>query len=253
MIEAIKKIGEYSLQKQGKNVSEPLAILVDDPSNRDTQNVLFIILESRDNEFKYRGIDIEEYSKGRMRKYLYKKGKGPRGSNLAPTTKIARFIETTFKKNILGWFEIEPEKGANFFVKVGNCLKENREKILDELKKKYSKENNIISLKIDNKYIGDYPEFKNSLIETAKKGYYFTKSFKGDNKVSKSENKICCVCNKRQKEVYGFVGTYKFYTVDKPGFVSGGFKQKNAWRNYPVCLNCALEVARLSRPNLNLF
>ena len=36
------------------------------------------------------------------------------------------------------------------------------------------------------------------------------------------------------------MGTFKFYTVDKPGFVSGGFQQKDSWKNYPVCLECAL-------------
>jgi CRISPR-associated protein Csh1 len=30
--------------------------------------------------------------------------------------------------------------------------------------------------------------------------------------------------------------------VDKPGFVSGGFRQKDTWKNYPVCLNCALTL-----------
>jgi CRISPR-associated protein Csh1 len=30
--------------------------------------------------------------------------------------------------------------------------------------------------------------------------------------------------------------------VDKPGFISGGFRQKDTWKNYPVCLNCALTL-----------
>jgi CRISPR-associated protein Csh1 len=54
--------------------------------------------------------------------------------------------------------------------------------------------------------------------------------------------------------VYGFVNTYNFYTVDKPGFVTGGFKQQDAWKNYPVCLQCAcnLELGkRYLNENLN--
>lgn len=241
MIEAIKEIGEYVIKKEDKNIDEPLDILIDDPSNRNTKNVLFIVLESMKNRFVYKDIDIEEYSMKKQLKYLYKSGKGKRGANMTPTTKIAESLERTFNKNILGWFKTN--RDTDFLVMIGNCLIENNKKILDDLIKNYSKENNIITLKIDNKYIGDYSVFQNILVETAKKGFYFTKSFKGDNKESKSNApQICCVCTKKQKEVYGFVGTYKFYTVDKPGFVSGGLQQKYAWKNYPVCLNCALKL-----------
>jgi CRISPR-associated protein Csh1 len=247
MIESFKEIGEYIIKRDGKNINEPLDILIDDSSNRNTKNVLFIVLESSVNEFVYKGVDLEEYFKNKLKKYLYKSGKGKRGANITPTTKIAESLERTFNKNILGWFKkytkIGLNKDVDFLVRIGNCLRENKKIVLDELKKNYSKENNIISLKIDKKYIGDYSVFQNILVETAKKEFYFTKSFKGDNKESKSDkSQICCVCNKEQKQVYGFVGTYKFYTVDKPGFVSGGFQQRYAWKNYPVCLNCALKL-----------
>ena len=33
MIEAIKEIGEYALKKEGKNIDEPLDILIDDPES----------------------------------------------------------------------------------------------------------------------------------------------------------------------------------------------------------------------------
>ena len=42
--------------------------------------------------------------------------------------------------------------------------------------------------------------------------------------------------------MYGFVTPYNFYTVDKPGMVSGGFDQSLAWKNFPVCLDCALAL-----------
>ena len=57
---------------------------------------------------------------------------------------------------------------------------------------------------------------------------------------SRGMNQVCSVCRVLSSEVYGFVDTYKFYTVDKPGFVVGGFDQSFAWRNYPVCQNCVL-------------
>ena len=240
MIEAIRRIGEYTLEKEGKSLDNPLDILVDDPANRDTKNLLFIALEKGINEFEYNGIELEEYSRGKLGKYLYKKG-APNGTDITPTSMITT-VEKTFNKiKILPWFKnyntIGLDEDINFLVKVGNCLRENKEIILKDLNERNSKENNIISLKIDNRYIGDkeFPLFRNILIDRAKENFYSKYG-----KMSKSEDQTCSVCNQKRAEVYGFVDTYKFYTVDKPGFVSGGFQQANAWKNYPVCLNCAL-------------
>ncbi len=43
-------------------------------------------------------------------------------------------------------------------------------------------------------------------------------------------------------EVYGYFTSLKFYNVDKPGMVTGGFDQSKSWKNYPICLDCALDI-----------
>jgi len=240
MVEGIREIGIYALKKEGKSLDNPLSILVDNPANRDTKKILFIILESRGNGVEYKGVNIEEYSKDKIEKYLYKKG-ASKGTELTPTSMITT-IESTFERTkILPWFKnynkLGIDEDINFLVKIGDCIKNNKGRILNDLNGKYGKENNIISLKIDNKYLGDYDIFRRILTDRAKKNLYSKYG-----KVSKSENRLCSVCNQRRSEVYGFVDTYKFYTVDKPGFVSGGFQQADAWKNYPVCLNCALTL-----------
>ncbi|CAD7774125.1 CRISPR-associated protein (cas_TM1802) [Candidatus Methanoperedenaceae archaeon GB37] len=239
MIEAIKQIGEYAIGREGKSVDDPLDILVDSPANRDTKNVLFIVLKCEGDGFSYKGVDVEEYSKYDKEKYLYKKG-NPRGTDITPTAMITD-VKKTFGNKILNWFknydEIGLDENQNFLVKIGNCIRNNSEQILKDLEEKQSKENNIISLRIDNKYLYDFKIFHDILLDKAKENFYSKYG-----KISKSENQICSVCNERKAEVYGFVDTYKFYTVDKRGFVSGGFQQKNAWKNYPVCLNCALTL-----------
>jgi len=241
MIDAIKEIGRYSVEKEGKSLKNPLDILVDNPTNKFTKNILFIEIINNNNQFEYNGINNEEYSKNNLKKYLYKKG-SPNGTDITPTAMITD-IKKTFKKKIFNWFEDHKEVGLddnqNFLVKIGNCLRKNEDQILTDLEEKYNKESNVVSLKINNKYIGDYHIFGEILVNKAKEGFYFTKSFSGKNQYSKSNNQICSVCNKKT-EVYGFVNTFNFYTVDKPGFVSGGFAQKDAWKNYPVCLDCAL-------------
>jgi len=250
MIEAIRNIGEYAIEKNEKSTDDPLKILIDNPVNKDTKNILFILLDDKDGEFKYRGIEIEEYSKDKLEKYLYKKG-APNGTDITPTSMITE-TEKTFNIKILNWFKNYNSDKNNKNEMVQNiyfCVKENKEKILQDLKEKSAKENNILSFKINGKYLGELEIFRNILVNNALENYY--KKF---GKVSKSENKLCSVCKKKNEEVYGFVSTFNFYTVDKPGFVSGGFQQKKSWKNYPVCLNCALtlkEGKKYLKDNLN--
>lgn len=250
MIEAIRNIGEYALEKNEKSTDDPLKILIDNPANRDTKNILFILLDDKDGEFKYRGIETEEYSKDKLEKYLYKKG-APRGTDITPTSMITE-IEKTLNIKILNWFKNYNSDKNNKNEMVQNiyfCIKENKEKIIQDLKEKSAKENNIISFKINGKYLGELEIFRNILVNNASENFY--KKF---GKISKSENKLCSICKKNSDEVYGFVNTFNFYTVDKPGFVSGGFQQKNSWKNYPVCLNCALtleEGKKYLKDNLN--
>lgn len=240
MIEAIRQIGEYALEKEGKSIDDPIDILVDNPANRDTKNILFVVLESGRDGFDYKGVELEEYSKDKLRKYLYKKG-APNGTDETPTSIVTTLEKTFFKVKTIPWFEkynkTRSDEDINFLVKIGDCIRRNKEVIFNDLKKEQNKENNVISLKIGNKYLGDYDVFRRILVDRAKENFYSKYG-----KVSKSENQLCSVCNQRRAEVYGFVDTYKFYTVDKPGFVSGGFQQVDAWKNYPVCPNCALTL-----------
>ena len=53
MIEAIRNIGEYALEKEEKSVNDPLEILLDNPANRSTKNILFILLDDKDAIFKF--------------------------------------------------------------------------------------------------------------------------------------------------------------------------------------------------------
>ena len=248
MIEAIKEIGEYAIRKEGNNINDPLGILIEDPEsnpkNPAYKHILSIILDANDGKYEYKGIDLEQYSKDKIKLYLYKQGSS-KGRDLTPTSRITTIKSTFNNTKILPWFKeykgIGLDNKTNFLVEIGDCLRKNSEKIQEELEVKHNginkKENAVLTLKIDGKHIGEYEIFKTILLEESKRGFYSKYGI-----ISKAGDKICCVCNKRRAEVYGFVSTYKFYTVDKPGFVSGGFRQKDAWKNYPVCLNCALTL-----------
>jgi len=250
MIETIRNIGRYSLKKQNKKVEEPLQILIDDPetnhNNPKYKHILFILIEKTNSKYDYTGIEEEEYSKGKLDKYLYKQGSS-RGTDLSPTARITRVDTegdqaTTFELKILKWFEDNQDINSNInFYKIYNCLENNKNKIQNELKEKYNlidtNEKGVISVKIDKKYIGEIQIFKNIIIQSSKEKYY-TKY----GKQSKQKNGICFVCGNKKNEVYGYVITFPFSGFDKKGFVSGGFRQEEAWKSYPVCLQCALEL-----------
>ena len=238
MIKAIREIGEYALKRSGKSVENPLEILVDNPANRQTKNILFIKFKSEGENLVYDGIEIEEFDAQKLPLYLYRKGSA-RGTDITPTAMITKPVNT-FRQKILAWFKnYKDEQSNELFFKLAQALNENTEDIESEIESNYSAESNIFSLKIDGKYLGEFDEFRQILLDNAKTDYYYKSSFTTGKK-SIAENQLCSVCNKNKAEVYGFVSTFKFYTVDKPGFVSGGFRQSDAWKNYPVCLECAL-------------
>ncbi|SNQ62612.1 TIGR02556 family CRISPR-associated protein [Candidatus Methanoperedens nitratireducens] len=250
MIEAVKEIGEYSLEKAGRRLEDPTDIVIEDPATNNTyKHILGIKINKTEKGFEYAGIELEEYSKSKIKQYLYKQG-DPNGTDLTPTSRVTE-IDKTFANKIIKWFTKIIEKNNNsfnaeeiiFLKGIEDCLKSNNTIILSDLKLKYGsldkKENKITTLLIyspDKKYIGDFPVFRKVLIEDTSNGYY-----QKYGKESKAIEKFCSVCRKKSEEVFGFVGTFD-YTVDKPGFVSGGFNQSLAWKNYPVCLKCALTL-----------
>jgi len=251
VIEAIKDIGEYYLAEEGWQLDSPVEIFIEDPASSPAyKHVLLINLNKTEYGFDFGGIRYEEYTKDKVEKYLYKGRKG-NATNLTPTSKIIE-LDKTFNKKILKWFQNTLKEHTLGFgnddleliKELSICLEGNKDAIISELNDKIknfgNKENGIISLLINDgteKYLGDIPIFKHLLVTYSISDYYNKYNTK-----STAKDAVCSVCSTRESEVFGFVDTYKFYTVDKPGFVSGGFDQQYAWKNYPVCQNCAIKL-----------
>lgn len=247
----MKEIGEYALEKENKDLNEFVSILVENPASNETYKHVFCIkLVSCQNSFEFKEIEHQEYSKEKIVKYLYKRGSS-NGPDITPTARITE-IKKTFSNKIIGWFS-KPLKEAKpilddgeiqFLELLGKCIKENEEKIISDLEPKVNsvdaKENSILTLILEEndftRYVGDLEVFRKILKNNGASKFYSKYDI-----ISKSDDKVCSVC-KTNKEVYGFVTPYEFYTVDKRGFVSGGFYQSKAWRNNPVCLECALKM-----------
>lgn len=248
MIEALKTIGEYAKEISSKNF---LAQLVDNPnSNGQYEKVLLIVFENIEGEIKYQGIELEEFSEEKLAKYAYKRG-APNGGDLTPTSKITE-IQKTFTKIQKSLKKIcNNLNGENnndkLIINIYSILQDEKisEEIINKLIKIYDEIEGkvILTIAIADRntklYVGDFKEFTNSLLDRYEKKFYYKSSYNKAEKESVGYDNVCYICSKKSSKTYGYVGTYSFYTLDKPGFTSGGFNRGNAWKNYPVCPECA--------------
>lgn len=187
-----------------------------------------ILLSEEDGLFTFCGIEVEE-AHADFKKYLFRSG-STRGTNYSPTARITT-VDNTFQQKVLGWFKkfIHDVENA-YFSSIYTLLISNHEKITCELQKKFSelKDRAILSLKINGQFLYDLPLFVEKFL--------FLVNEK-DLELC-AENQVCAVCGEHKKLVIGKMSVFRFYTLDKPGFIAGGFQEKEAWRNFPVCLSC---------------
>lgn len=241
MIEAVARIGKY-VQENDK--TDRLESLIDDPnSNGKYKRVLVVVLKEEMGEYSYSHVELDGLKD--YQNYLYKGRKG-NVIDATPTSKITE-IEKTFNKKFLRWFEkceecsvTQEEKQS--LTKMGTAIDTNKDKILAHLQEKYSlinpRENGIVTLGIEQngtlKYLNDYPIFRNILLNnTCEK---FSKRYGVE---SLGENKTCSICKEIKPKVYGFGIPWTFHTFDKPGFIAGGFRITDSWKDTPICCECA--------------
>ncbi len=250
MIQSIMKIGRWVGESEG--ISGSLDNFVQNPNQKGgIQKVFCILLTCNDDgTYSYHDVDVEDFSEKKLMKYLYRKGSS-RGADITPTAKFAGDISNTFKGKILKCVQ-DTEKDSDRIGLVPEHIKKIKEisktlsqessAITERLSQRADllgkKEGAIVTLVFVNKgykqYVGDIDLFKGLLKGNSAENYYSKYG-----KESRSQNQKCFVCTEEKPEVYGFVNTYNFYTVDQPGFVTGGFRQQYAWKNYPVCFDCA--------------
>lgn len=244
MIQALKELGEQKLKMEGREVTDLLSILVQDPNqNGNYPYVLVIIFEKTDGRFKYKHVEVEPTSKEKVKKYLYRR-KSSGGADFTPTARITD-IRKTFHNKIEGWFNQEAQPGP-LTQGLQEAIQQSRDDILKDLVAKWEEvktsisrgQSGIITIGIETNsklsYIGDYEVFRGMLIRSVKRGY---------EKIRK-ETHICAICGETKEEVYGdaLSDKFKFYTLDKFGYIAGGFKKMDAWKNAPICLECSLKI-----------
>ena len=253
MIEAVGEIGEYVQRTNGGEGL--LNTFIESPNtNGKYKSVLIVVLSKNNGEYVFDRVEFEEFDNYHYQKYLYKKG-APNGTDATPTSKIAGSLEKTFQNRFLRWFQnydsydISNEKKENI-QKIGLAINSKADQILADLDEKFSlkksNENAIITLGVETDGELNYPDSLsvfNDILLRKGKDKYFLKKTQG---TSLGKDAVCSVCKQKKDEVYGFAIPWTFHTFDKPGFIAGGFKVSESWKNTPVCFDCAtrLEVGK---------
>ncbi|GAB6078498.1 TIGR02556 family CRISPR-associated protein [Hydrogenobaculum acidophilum] len=218
MIESIFKLGKMFGESVGKK----------DYDDIKAENVITIDF---DENGKFSKVDQEKFTEEKLPKYFYKKAKGSNPPSLSPTLSLNKDVNKTLgnlKKvlnKMLDTFEdLHDEEGITL---VSNILKAlDQEDLENMIKERISKESAILTIKVGGKYVGDIDSFKSAILNVAS----------DEGKESKSVG-VCAFCL-QEKEISGNISPFKFYTIDKPGYVAGGFDKKEAYKNFPVCYEC---------------
>ncbi|ADD03496.1 CRISPR-associated protein, TM1802 family [Thermoanaerobacter italicus Ab9] len=243
MITAIKELGEMVLKSQNKTL---LDVLIENPNQEGRYSKIATIdFTIKEDDIEYEKVRLEEYDDSKINRYLFTDTSG-NAPGYTPAAKITE-VTKTFNGKIKSWFKVLDDrtikidqKNKTFLQNIRNILEEKSDEIIAEVEKIRKdipkREGLSLILKFnvdgDSKYIGDLDIFKSILLQLHNKKYQ---------KIH-SKDKVCSICGQKKKMIFGTVDTYKFYTIDKPGYIAGGFNEKESWRNYPVCKECMLAL-----------
>jgi CRISPR-associated protein Csh1 len=237
MLSAIRDVGKWQIEKSSKN---ELDVLIKKPNFKNGGKVAFIKINL--DEKRFGGVELEDYDSTKIHKYLFRGGVS-QGPNPTPISIInIKKPQTTYDGKIQKWFVKYSNSGGiskedkDFIENIKCILSENHDQIIqateDCIANIPKKEGKLLTVKIkhgiDWKYIGEFEIFKKLLME-------------GETKKIGGITSNCSICG-MLKELSEDAGVFKFYTTDKPGFISGGFNEDDSWKNFPVCSVCKLEL-----------
>lgn len=169
----------------------------------------------------------EVFSNQKVNSYLYRKVQGANGTNLVPTlllqmdSNIEKYADNV-RKLIKKVKQSVANNGHKFISLEQVDIIE--QKLIEHYNLMSNDKRYMFSIKIDNKYFGDFEEYKDLFREEAYSKYY---------KDSKGINKICSITYKPSSEVWGRVDTLGF-TVDAVSFSRNGFNVNDSYKMFPV-------------------
>lgn len=250
---AITAIGKFALEKSSQ--TDPFQVFAQDMFPGQNYNMLLLtfVVTKENNGISIisTGTDMETVSEINYEKYAYRKGSA-RGGDITFTTKLSS-VPTKFKTFAKQQLKAAPAIAKSLNLKeeyeLFNALEDHINLHYDELEIVLTDEHSALDKKSqqscgfslrftvdgEEKYLSDFKTIRYQIITNGTEG----KSNKY-NVTSEGKNQICSICLEKKEKLHGFASPFKFATVDKTGMVSGFFDQKNNWKNYPICSDCAL-------------
>ena len=141
MLSSVAQIGNYLIKEEGKDLSNPLSILVENPNVKGNyKDILKIVFDYK--TLKYLRVSIDEYDGSKILKLMYKGGPS-NGADFSPTSKITEPEKTLKKKIIKAVSDIannKEYKNSEFLKKLEKSLKDNECNILEDIIDKKGKE-----------------------------------------------------------------------------------------------------------------
>lgn len=245
MIEAVAKIGKIQREKRGITTHlDELIQNVYDPASKKVQYLLKIVLKKDSTsdgsyKFQFAGIEREELKADSCKKMLYRSFRGV-GINPSPSAAITD--KDTFGLKILKLLERSAKETADpqesrYFQEIYNTLLDNQDEIRNQidLYKNSNKEMYFLTLTFvdansEEKYLSDDPPFVNLFLRSV-----------GDKESRYGSIGTCSICGKENVEVFGGVSPYKFFNLDKDGFLAG-FSKDESYKNFPICAECIRDL-----------
>ena len=220
MLDDIYKIG--LIAQKSRKLFMDIRIIPDNIIKMD--NVYSINFENSSHKIEFKKVEIQEFNQDEQYKYLFRE-KASKGMNFGPTSQITE-IEKTVENKIVSWFKAFENEESKIILEE---MKKNEIKIIEEIKRNFNKkEKSLLTVKVDEKFPFDIQWIFQNYEKLVKETIFGNDLHKG----------TCYVCKKKDVPIVPEYGVYKFYTKDKPGFIAGGFSEKDFWRNCPVCTEC---------------
>ena len=189
----------------------------------------YIIVLDFDKAGSYQGCTLEAFQGEDVQRYLYKKAKGSNPPTLTPTLILNRNQAETSLKNARNAYRklrlLNPTlPDLDFENEV--LWPHIAEEIADRLQELKKRERVLLTVRVEGEFIGDREDFRQVLLTKHRE--------EGQDSLVMGR---CAVCGEI-KEISGDISPFKFYTIDKPGYVVGGFEKQGAYKAFPLCYNC---------------
>ncbi|NLC68019.1 MAG: TIGR02556 family CRISPR-associated protein [Clostridiaceae bacterium] len=240
MVEDIYRIGIAIKDVKNDTDTDIEEDIMPDLISKKIDGVILINLSFTNHDCKYNGLTQADYGINNNIAILLKK-KSPNGPNYGPSAQITD-IGKTLSIKIIGWFKDMLNRTQEltlgkedivYLASILDTIQGNLQKIIDDYNTlKLRKGSYILSVLINGKH-----PVNNSVIFNC-----YAKSIRQQYKGSNVG--VCSLCNRKNVEIISKSNVFKFYTHDKPGFISGGFMESMSWRNYPVCKECEIILSR---------